>query len=159
MILYPGSLFARVFNRRNMSTLIKFVTKNGEEHLGWYDPHRTPMYYDIYGQDYEEIETSSEVQPFECLYWDSEKDAYHSLPWPLHVEEYKKDWKAIFDTQRLIEDSRPDEMSLRQMIREWLLLHAKCQSRVYIEKDFSIRSDGQILIDATERLPDYICFK
>ncbi len=159
MILYPGSLFARVFNRRNMSTLIKFVTKNGEEHLGWYDPHRTPMYYDIYGQDYEEIETSSEVQPFECLYWDSEKETYLSLPRPLANEEDKKEWNSVFDIKGLVEDYRSAEMGLRQMIREWLLLHAKCPSRVYIENDFSIRSDEPILIDARLSIPDYIRFK
>ncbi len=52
-----------------------------------------------------------------------------------------------------MEDSRPSEMGLRQMIREWLLLLAKCPSRVYIEKDFSIRSDEPILIDAKQNIP------
>lgn len=126
------------------------------EHIGWYSPYRTPMYYDIYGQDYEEIETSSEVQPFECLYWDSEKGTYLSLPWPLTNE---KDLKSVFDIKALVKDSRPSEMGLRQMIREWLLLHAKCPSRVYIEKDFSIRSDEPILIDARLSIPDYVRFK
>ena len=45
-----------------------------------------------------------------------------------------------------------------QMIREWLLLLAKCPSRVYIEKDFSIRSDEPILIDAKQNIPEYIHF-
>lgn len=141
-----------------MSSLIKFVSKNGMEHIGWYSPYRTPMYCDIYGRDYEEIEASSEIQASEFLYWDSEKETYLSLPWPLTNDEDKKEWSTVFDIKGLVEDSRPSEMGLRQMIREWLLLHAKCPSRVYIEKDFSIRSEQPIIIDEGQSIPEFIHF-
>lgn len=141
-----------------MSSLIKFVSKDGMEHIGWYSPYRTPMYCDIYGRDYEEIEASSEVQTSEFLYWDSEKETYLSLPWPLANEEDKKEWNSVFVIKGLVEDYRSAEMGLRQMIREWLLLHAKCPSRVYIEKDFSIRSEQPIMIDESQSLPEFIHF-
>ena len=141
-----------------MSSLIKFVSKDGIEHIGWYSPYRTPMYYDIYGRDYEEIEASSEVQASEFLYWDSEKETYLSLPWLLANEEDKKEWNSVFDIKGLVEDYRSAEMGLRQMIREWLLLHAECPSRVYIEKDFSIRSEQPIMIDERQSLPEFIHF-
>ena len=61
----------------------------------------------------------------------------------------------------LIEDDEPAKNALRQMIREWLLINTICQSSVYIENDFSIRSSAPILInpDAKQSIPDYIKIK
>ena len=142
-----------------MSSFIGFKTKDGKEHVGWYHPNLNPMYHDIYGQDYDEIESSFEVQYFDCFYWDAEQEAYLPLPFPMDAEKssglklMNRDYR-----KELIENAETSKTYLRQMIREWLLLRAKCQAGVYIEKDFSIRSDGPILIDALQTIPDYIHF-
>ena len=155
--------------------LTGFITKDGEKHVGWYDPICNPcadighpdsivkQYTDIYGHTYRDVKETFIVKPFYCFFWESSIGEYCLLKYPLNDIATDNNSLSLFDEsfrKELIEDDGPSKKSLCQMIREWLLINSECDSAVYIEKDYSIRSDSIIKIkpDAKNVIPEYIHF-
>lgn len=156
--------------------LIGFTTKDGKKHVGWYAPIYNPcgdigdpesvveLYKDIYGKEYKDVKGTFTVSPFCCFYKAHSNDEYCLLKYPIYENEANENPLRLSDEsyrKALIEDDEPARHSLRQMIREWLLINAQCQSSVFIENDFSVRSDAPICInsDIKGSIPDFIKIK
>lgn len=155
--------------------LIGFTTKDGKKHVGWYAPIYNPygdigepdsvvgLYKDIYGKEYQDVEGTFKVSPFNCYYEDPSKGEYCLLKYPFYENNASNPLNVCRESymKSLIEDDEPAKNALRHMIREWLLINTICQSSVYIENDFSIRSAAPILInpDAKQSIPDHIKIK
>ena len=58
----------------------------------------------------------------------------------------------------LIKDIKGTEMDNLRNIREWLILNTRCSKPVYIDKEYIIHSEGEIVInaDAAQHIPEYI---
>ena len=175
-IFDPKTMKQHVQEFRGDKGLIGFTTQDGKKHVGWYAPIYNPcgdigdpesvveLYKDIYGKEYKDVKGTFTVSPFCCFYKDHSNDEYCLLKYPIYENEANENPLQLFDEsyrKALIEDDEPARHALRQMIREWLLINAQCQSSVYIENDFSVRSDAPILIhpSAKNSIPEYIKIK
>lgn len=158
---------------QHVNSLTGFTTQDGKKHVGWYAPIYNPcgdigdsesvveLYKDIYGNEYKGVKETFTVTPFCCFYKDHSNGEYCLLKYPIYEEEANNNPLRLFDEsymKALIEDDEPARHTRRQMIREWLLINAQCQSSVYIENDFSVRSGAPILIhpSAKDSIPEYI---
>lgn len=152
--------------------LIGFTTSDGRKHLGYrlnigecweFGPSVYGYYYfDEDPNQRNPISDVKEVFPVEevdFFYWDSESAKFQILPAP--QKENNFDALSLFSAayrEWLIKDTKSVEMALYRMIREWLLLNANCTKPVYIHKDYSIHSEGSIVLsaNAAKQIPEYI---
>ena len=153
--------------------LIGFTTSDGRKHLGYRlstanigEPWEFgPSVYGYYYFDEDQsgpisdVKEAFPVSEVDFYYWDSQTNKFQILPAP--QKEKKEDALRIFSAEnreRLITETKSLEITLYRMIREWLLLNANCSQPVYIDKDYIIRSEGDIFInaDALTQIPDFI---
>ncbi|MBO4434271.1 MAG: hypothetical protein J5769_02315 [Bacteroidales bacterium] len=151
--------------------LIGFVTKNGSKHLGYYTPIINPcadyreadsivkMYTDEYGKEYKDVKEEVHVNIFPLYFCDKESEDYKLLPAP-HTTTIAERMAHLFSEDLITEDNSI-RMTYLWMIREWLYLNADCSQPVFIDKDYTIHSEGFIKIkdDVKEHIPDYINIK
>ncbi len=148
--------------------LIGFVTKDGNKHLGYYTPIVNPcadywepnsiveMYTDEHGNVYKDVVEEVPVSIFPLYSWNKESDDYQLLPTP-HPTTLAERMAHLF-SEDLITEDKSIRMAYLWMIREWLYLNANCLQPVFIDKDFTIYSDGEIVInpDVAHSIPNYI---
>lgn len=157
--------------QERLRTLVGFETSDGKRHLGYYDPivnpcgdYREPnsvveRYIDEYGNEYCNVKLEFPVEAADFYYWDAEKDDYQLLVAP---QKDNSDNSLKITSQAyqewLIKDIKGTEITFFRMIREWLVLNAKCPSPVFMDKDYVIHCDSEIEInpDAIQHIPDYI---
>lgn len=148
--------------------LIGFVTKNGNKHLGYYTPIVNPcadywepdsiveMYTDEHGNEYKDVVEEVPVSIFPLYSWDIESGGYQLLPAP-HPTTLVERMAHLF-SEDLITEDRSIRRAYLWMIREWLYLNAKCSQSLFIDKDYNIHSDGEIVLnsDVAQSIPNYI---
>ncbi len=148
--------------------LIGFITENGDKHLGYYTPIVNPcadywepdsiirMYTDEFGNEYKDVIEEFPVCEIPLYSWDEQSNSYQLLP-PPAPSTLSERMASLFS-----EDLITEEKSLRMVrlwkIREWLFINTNWSQPVYIDKDYIIRSEGEIVInaDALSQIPDYI---
>lgn len=155
---------------------IGFTTSDGGKHLGYrlsaakigepweFGPSVYGFYYFDEEQDrlappINDIKDVFPVTVVDFYYWDAELNDYQRLS--PSEEPSQESSLAIFSSEyreKLITDSKPAKMALFRTIRRWIILNAKCSKPVYINKDYTIHSEGEIVInaDALSQIPDYI---
>ena len=155
--------------------LIGFISSDGRKHLGYrlsaanlgetweFGPGVYGYYY--FDEDLNHINPISDVvevfpvSDVDFFYWDSETNKFQILPAPQKESNYNAlNITSAAYREMLITETRSAKMCLFRMIREWLLLNATCSKPVYIHKDYSIHSEGTIVIndDSLRHIPDYI---
>lgn len=155
---------------------VGFLTSDGRKHLGYrissadigepweYGPSVYGYYYfeeggDRYAPPFNDIKEAFPVTIVDFYYWDEEENDYLRLS--ERYETVLEERTASLFAKDLITNDKGSRIALCQMIREWLLLNAKCSKPVYIDKDFSIYSEGPIEFksDIKEPIPEYITIK
>ena len=148
--------------------LIGFITEDGNKHLGYYTPIVNPcadywepdsivkMYADEGGNEFKDVIEEIPISTFPIYYWDKESGDYQLLPAPA-PSTLSEGMASLFSKDLITEDKSIRRAYLR-MIREWLFINTKCSQPVYIDKNYVIRSEGEIVInaDALSQIPDYI---
>lgn len=148
--------------------LIGFITENGNKHLGYYTPivnpcadHREPdciikMYTEESGQEYRDVKEEFVVSEIPLYSWDEQSNSYQLLPPP--APSTLSERMASLFSEDLITEEKSLRMARLWIIREWLFINTNCSQPVYIDKDYIIRSEGEIVInaDALSQIPDYI---
>ena len=136
--------------------LIGFVTKDGNKHLVYYTPIVNPcadywepdsiveMYTDEHGNEYKDVKEEVPINTFPLYSWDNESGGYQLMPSPQPTNLAER--MAHLFSEDLIAEDKSVRMAYLWMIREWLYLNANCSQPVYIDKDFTIHSDGDNVI-------------
>lgn len=148
--------------------LIGFITENGDKHLGYYTPIVNPcadywesdsiirMYTDEFGNEYKDVIEEFPVCEIPLYSWDEQSNSYQLLPPP--APSTLSERMAHLFSKDLITEEKSIRLGYLWKIREWLYLNAKCSQPVYIDKDFIIHSDGEIVLksDIAQSKPNYI---
>ena len=155
---------------------VGFTTRDGRKHLGYrisatdinekwkLGPDVYGYYYfeesgDTYASPISDIKDVFPVTIVDFFYWDEERNDYLRLSNPKTTT--LKERTASLFAKDLITNEKDIRLALIHNIREWLLLNAICSDPVYIDKNFTIQSEGLIIIKEgiKEPIPDYIKIK
>lgn len=151
---------------------IGFISADGRKHIGYrlssasigepwmFGPSVHGYYYfdedPNYDHPFDDVKEVFPITIVDFYYWDAEKNNYQILTGPSKTTLAERS-SGLFK-EDLITNDKPTRLAYFRMIREWLILNTVCSAPIYIDKEYTIRSEGSIIInpDSIKQIPKFI---